>query len=626
MGRLKNRRSPVRGGGLPVRPDPANPVADAATSPRFIVAVCLLLAAAILAVYSETFRHGFVSYDDDWYVYRNPMVKAGLSAKNIVWAFTTFYFANWHPLTWISYMLDVQLFGFQAGPEHVVNVVLHIGAAILLFLAFLRMTRRAWPSAFVAGIFALHPLHVESVAWIAERKDVLSTFFQMLALLLYAGYARKPSIAKYAGVALAFALSLLAKPMAVTFPFVLLLLDVWPLRRIQLPSGGKRLARLLWEKAPLIAMSAATSALTFLAQREAQAVATLTLVSFPRRFANAAITYLSYMGKTLWPADLGVLYPLRHPTFEDAAAAVLTLIAITVAAALAFRKRPYLLVGWLWYVGMLLPVIGLVQVGSQSMADRYTYVPMVGLSMAAIWVLDEALRGRPFLQRGAVVLGVLALLAFAAAAHRQAGYWKDSKTLFEHTLAVTDNNVVIENNLGVVLQGEGKHTEAMALYRRAIEWSHEYADPHANLGHELLYTGRYPEAAAELTEALRLNPDSAKAQADMGLLLAVKGDFAEARQHLERSLARESDNAEAQSNYCWVLLRLGQATAAVAACDAALIINPDFAEARFNRGNALAANGQPEAAAAEFSRVLVLNPNYTAARMALEQLQHPERH
>jgi tetratricopeptide (TPR) repeat protein len=594
-----------------------NPVAPAATSTRFILAVCLLLAAATLAIYARTFGHGFVSYDDDLYVYLNPTVKAGLSAKNIVWAFTTFYFANWHPLTWLSYMLDIQLFGFKAGPEHVVNVVFHIGAAVLLFLAFLRMTRQAWPSAFVAGIFALHPLHVESVAWIAERKDVLSTFFQMLTLLLYAGYARKPSIGKYAGVALAFALSLLAKPMAVTFPFVLLLLDVWPLRRIDPTSWRERLPRLLGEKAPLIAMSAATSALTFLAQRSAQAVATLTLVPFPRRFANAAISYISYMGKALWPADLGVLYPLRHPTFEAAAAAVLTLAAITVAAVLTFRKRPYLLVGWLWYVGMLVPVIGLVQVGSQSMADRYTYVPMVGLSIAVIWALDEALQGRPFLRRGAAALGLLALLAFAAAAYRQAGYWKDSKTLFEHTLAVTDENVVIENNLGVVLQGEGKHAEAMALYRRAVAWSHDYADAHANLGHELLYGGQYAEASAELSEALRLSADSAKPQGDMGLLLAVKGDFAAARQHLEKSLARDSESAEVESNYCWVLLQLGQPAQAIAACDAALKINPDFVDARFNRGNALAAKGQPEAAAAEFSRVLAVNPNYAAARAAL---------
>ncbi|MGP8244023.1 MAG: tetratricopeptide repeat protein [Bryobacteraceae bacterium] len=652
---MKPRRAARRRNGAGSQPATGADVPGAVASKRFVTAVCLLLALATVAVYAQTFRYGYVYYDDDRYVYENPMILAGLSAKGIAWAFTTFYFANWHPLTWLSYLADYQFFGLNAGAEHAVNVAFHAAAAVLLFLALLRMTRRKWRCALVAAIFALHPLHVESVAWIAERKDVLSTFFQMLTLLLYARYVERPKPAGYAGVALAYALSLLAKPMAVTLPFVLLLLDLWPLGRIDLASVGRSLKRPIWEKMPLFAMSAAASVLTFLAQRSGGAMVSIAALPFTERLANAVVSYLRYAGKAFWPVNLAVLYPFQNPSPEAVAMAVVVLIAVTLWAAVEVRPRPYLLVGWLWYVGMLVPVVGLVQVGVQSMADRYTYVPLVGLSMAVVWALGDAVERRPYLRQAAAAVAVLAVAALAAVAYRQAGYWESSETLFRHTLAVTRRNTIMEGNLGLVLQhegrrdeaaalfrqtlaydpdnagaqtnlgailaDEGKPAEAIALYRGALAADPTYVNAHINLAHELVRVGQFDSAYTEATEALRLKPDSAPAQEDIGVLLAARGKFEEARLHLEESVRLAPGNAEAQSDLCFVLWHVARLNEAAAACNAALRLKPDYLDAQFNLGNVLAAQGLTTAAAAEFSRVLAANPNHAAARAALDELQ-----
>jgi Flp pilus assembly protein TadD len=636
------------------------PAIPTVTSKNPVISICLVLGLVTLLAYFRTFGHGFVYYDDDRYVYDNTVVKTGLSLKNLAWAFTTFYFANWHPLTWISYMLDYQLFGLNAGAEHVVNVILHAASTVLLFLALLTMTLQPWRCALVAGIFALHPLHVESVAWIAERKDVLSTFFQMLALLLYARYAVKPTARKYLLMAVAFALSLLAKPMAVTLPFVFLLLDVWPLRRIELGSWHLNLRRLLWEKTPLFAMSAVASVLTFLAQRSGGAVVSLVRLPFATRLGNALVAYVSYIAKAFWPVNLAVLYPIRQASPAAVLAATIILSAITISAVLNFRQHPYFLVGWLWFLGMLVPVIGLVQVGQQSMADRYIYMPLVGLSIAIVWAVNEAVPRLPSPQKTAVGLALVILLVLSIGTYHQAGYWKDSETLFRHALAVSDDNWIIEKNLGVVLHRQGRRDEAEALYRRALaiapndagvrtnlgvvlaqEGKHEeavglyrqalavdpnYPDAHANLGHEFLMAGNLSEALTQLSEALQLKEDLAEPQADMGVALADGGRFEEARQHLEDSLRLEPANAEVQSNLCFVLQRLGRSDQAITSCRAALTLKPDFPDAHFNLGNALAAQGQTGAAAAEFSRVLQTNPNHAAARAALEQLRQEGAH
>jgi len=567
----------------------ADPAPD---SRKWASIVCLILAVAVVAIYAQTAAHGYVAYDDDQYVYENAWVKQGLTASNIAWAFTTFFYANWHPLTWISYMLDYSLFGASPGAQHLVNVAFHLASTLLLFWCLWTMTGRLWRAALVAAIFAVHPLRVESVAWISERKDVLSTFFEMLALLLYTRYAVKPSTRRYFAMAAAYALSLLAKPMAVTFPFVLLLMDYWPLGRLTWQPASAALRRLFFEKLPLLAMAAAASVLTFLAQRDYGAVISLGSLPFAARAANAAIAYVAYAGKAFWPADLAVLYPGHLPDPAAATLAILIVLAITAAAWVWIRTRPYLAAGWLWYLGMLVPVIGLVQVGIQSMADRYTYVPMVGLSIALVWTAADWLQGRPQWRTVTAAASITALVAFSVAAWRQTGYWKNSRTLFEHTLAVTAHNHIIENNLGVIVAGEGDSARALSLYRAALSTVPDYAEAHANLGHELLKSGQMETARASIEKALSIKPNLAVAQADLGVLLAARGEFEPARSHLERSLALAPGEADNESNLCYVLAHLGRPEEAIPHCRTALRIHPGLASAQFNLDNANAALGR----------------------------------
>jgi len=571
------------------RPTPEAAASFSSSSRTLSILICLLLAVATLAIYAQTATHGYVAYDDDQYVYQNPWVKAGLTVSNLAWAFTTFFYANWHPFTWISYMLDFSLFGSNPGAQHLVNVALHLASTLLLFFVLARMTRQPWRCAVVAAIFAVHPLHVESVAWISERKDVLSTFFEILALLLYVRYTTKSSTKSYLAMAVAFALSLLAKPMAVTFPFVLLLLDYWPLRRLDWPLKPEPVRRLVIEKVPLLAMAAVASVLTFVAQRSFGAVISLTRFPLPERAANAAIAYVTYIWKSFWPADLAVLYPAHEPSLGNAVIALVILAAITGAAWHWVKQRPYLAVGWLWYLGMLVPVIGLVQVGAQSMADRYTYLPMVGLSIALVWTIADLVHNRPALGTAVAGATILALALLAGSAYRQVTYWKTSRTLFEHALAVTTNNSVIQNNLGVIVSDEGNSAEAVTLYRAALATAPDYAEANGNLGHELLKSGQLDQAQPSLAKALDLNPNLVRAQADLGLLLAARGQFEEARRHIERSLTLAPSDAENESNLCFVLTHLGRPDEAISHCNTALRINPGLSNAQFNLNNALAA-------------------------------------
>jgi Flp pilus assembly protein TadD len=584
---MKKRKAPAAG--APSRPKPAPAAAEPTVSRKLSIVICLLLALATVAIYAQTATHGYVAYDDDQYVYENHWVKAGLTASNVAWAFTTFFYANWHPLTWISYMLDFSLWGSNPGAQHLVNVAFHLASTLLLFFVLARMTRQPWRAALVAALFTVHPLRVESVAWISERKDVLSTFFDMLTLLLYVRYAAKPEMRRYLAVALAFALSLLSKPMAVTFPLVLLLLDYWPLRRIEWPPAPAAARRLVLEKAPLLALSAAASVLTFLAQRSFGAVVSLTHLPLAERAANAAVAYLAYIGKAFWPSDLAVLYPPRSFESGSVALAAAVLVAVTAVAWLWVKKRPYFAVGWLWYLGMLVPVIGLVQVGIQAMADRYTYMPLVGLSIALVWTAADLVENRRALRLAASAAAIAALAILGVAAFRQAAYWKTSRTLFEHTLAITRNNHIIQNNLGVILGREGNSREAVALYRAALSTAPDYAEAHANLAHELMKSGQFAEAEQHLTQALALSPNLASAHGDWGVLLAARGQFEEARQQLERALAIAPGDADNQSNLCFALVHLGRPEEAILHCNEALRIDPNNANAKFNLDNAKAA-------------------------------------
>lgn len=605
---MKKRRAGPGKPGSAAGPGQAK-VAAAPLSRNTLLLICLALAAVTLLVYFQTFRYGFVYYDDHVYVYENPKLAAGLSAAGLSWALTTFDVTNWHPLTWVSYLMVHQFFGIDPGVEHFVNVSLHIGATVLLFLALVEMTAKPWRCAMVAAIFALHPAHVESVAWIAERKDVLSAFFVMLTLFLYSRYATSRTPKRYALVVFAFLLSLLAKPMAVTLPLVLLLLDIWPLGRLEPKTWRANLRPLVLEKLPLLAMSAASSVLTYMAQQTAMTVG----IPFSVRFGNAATAYAGYLGKAFWPADLALLYPLGNPPPEEVFLALAALAAITVAAAIAFRRRPYLLVGWLWYLGMLVPVIGLVQVGRQSMADRYTYLPLIGVSIAIVWGIADAAEGSRILRRAAIALAGVALVAMPALAYRQAGYWKDSETLFRHAIAATGDNPVMEGDLAIVLQRQGHNDEAESLYRKSVAAEPGNDENQANLG--VMVAAR---AVSELQEAGNPTRSAAERQA---LAEAGNKHLEEARQHLAVAVGMKPGNADYQGNDCFVLQRMGRLDQAIAACQAALAAKPDSADARFNLANALAAQGKTDAAEAEFARVLQANPKYQAARNALDYLR-----
>jgi len=588
-------------------------------SPGFIVAV-FLLTLAILAVYARTFGYGYIVLDDFQYVYQNGVVKQGLTMAGLGWAFTTFTCANWHPVTWLSLMLDCQFFGLYPGAQHAVNVWIHLASALLLFATLWKITGHTWRSALVAAVFALHPMHVESVAWVSERKDVLCAFFELLTLALYTLYVERPTARRYAAVAGAFALALLSKPMAVTFPFVLLLLDYWPLNRMGWPPKPAVIARLLREKAPLLALSIPACVMTFWAQKEHGAVVPLTRLPLAMRAGNALLSYVRYLGKTFWPVDLAILYPLKAPSAWAAVMSLLLLTAITVGAVRFAKPRPYLLVGWLWFLGMLAPVIGLVQVGVQSMADRYTYLSMVGLSMAAIWLAADIVGSNPRVRRAALVFAVGILAVCTAAASHQVEYWRDSKTLFLHALAVTRDNFKIEHDLGLALAMDGDAAGAIRFYRRALAISPNYPEALRNLGAVLVSTRQFADALPPLEKAVRLSPESPESHAILGAALAGVGRFEESRQNLEKTLRFHAYDVRSQSNICYSLQHLGRLEEAVAHCRAALRLDPGYPDAHLNLGNALAAEGRKAEAEAEFSRLLAANPRDAAARAALRQL------
>ena len=494
-----------------------------------------LVAAVALAPFLQVAGHAFLHYDDDVYVTENPVVRDGLSWAGVRWAFTTVHAANWHPLTWLSHMLDVQLFGLTPGAHHLVNVALHAANAVLLWLVLSRLTGRAGRSALVAVLFAVHPLHVESVAWVAERKDVLSTLCGLAALGAYLHHVRRPGPGRLAIVALFHAASLMAKPMWVTAPFLLLLLDVWPLRRIEgLELGGAasepgppRLPawRILAEKVPLLVLSAASSAITVVAQHRGGALETLAGVGLSTRLGNALVAYVRYLGMAVWPSGLAAFYPLQPagPTSWKVLGAA-AVIAVVTAWAVAVRKRaPWVLVGWCWYLGTLVPVIGVVQVGAQALADRYTYLPLVGILIAAVWEahrLGRRLRvPEPALAAAAAVL--VAVLVFATA--RQAAVWRDQEALFRHAIAVTGDNGYAELGLSQDLARAGRDREALAHAYRAVQLDPGWPKAHQHLGFVAYRLGLVDLAIFALQQAIALEPGYAEAHQNLAIVYGSKG-------------------------------------------------------------------------------------------------------
>jgi hypothetical protein len=495
-----------------------------------------------------------VNYDDPRYVYQNTRITSGISVANVAWAFSHIHSENWHPLTTITHMLDCQLHGLNAGWHHFTNVLLHCLAVVLLFVALERMTGALWRSAFVSAVFAVHPLRVESVAWIAERKDVLSAFFFMLTLLAYLHYTRAPSIGRYLTVVLGVALGLMSKPMLVTLPFVLLLLDYWPLGRFAThrSNTGRRLLHLFLEKIPLIALSAISSTVTFLAQQGA--IGWTEQLPVSARISNALVAYVIYIRQMFWPARLAVFYP--HPENRlrvlEITLAFIVLVGIT-AAAFVFRKRaPYFVTGWLWYLGMLVPVIGLVQVGWQGHADRYTYLPQIGLYIAVTWTVTDLTRSWR-LQR--MALGVASLIVVGALSWRcwlQTSYWRDSETLFRHALAVTSNNDVALNNLGIIFLEKGQLDDAISKLQAAIDLRPENGPAHDNLAKALLKKGHLAEAMVEYRKLLEIEPGNVETRNTLGTALIQQGMLREAIDQWQDVLAIQPENGNAASNLAWV--------------------------------------------------------------------------
>lgn len=634
--------------------------------------IYLGLALITLLLYSQVLFSDFVNYDDPDYVSENPMVQRGLSWEGVVWAFTTGHMGNWHPLTWLSHMLDWQLFGDWAGGHHWVNVLLHVANALLLLRLLQSLTGSLWRSALVAALFAWHPLRVESVAWIAERKDVLSTLFFLLALGAYCRRARqsearspasetepKPEVrGRSAWRAQApawgwYVLSLLSKPMFVTLPVVLLLLDFWPLRRMRVARGdasgenGCDWRGLLAEKVPFFVLALVSSIVTLIVQQRGGSVSALDAVPLGARVANALAGYVAYLGKLFWPVDLAVIYPMRtHWAAWKLVVAGAILLCVTLAVFARARQQRYAVVGWLWFLATLLPVIGLVQVGLQFIADRYTYVPAVGVFIMLAWGAAEWVGTSRNGRWAAGVVSGLALAACLAVSWRQVSLWQDGVRLFAHTVAVTERNYLAHNNLGHALAVRKRLDEARHHFEKALEYEPNYAQARRNLGtyyrdigqletalehYELAVRlkpgdvtargllgslqsqlGRKAAALETYREAVRLNPDSARARLMLGIELVEQGQVDEAVSHYQAAL-RRAPSAEVNYHLGNALLRLDRLPEAIARFRAALDLNPKFAEAHNNLANALAQHDESRAAIAHLRTAVTLKPDYAEA-------------
>lgn len=646
--------------------------------------ICLLLGLGTAILYWPITSHGFIGFDDNEYIGDNWRIHGGLTWHAVGWAFRTGYASNWHPLTWISHMLDCQFYGLNPAGHHLTNLLLHAANSVLLFILLNQMTGAAWRSAFVAALFAWHPLHVESVAWASERKDVLCAFFWFLTMIVYSRYASARSQStdrganqrlklNYLLALLFFVLALLSKPMAVTLPFVLLLMDVWPLRRVSvyaLPTAeigakddsgliqSQPLWRLIFEKAPFFALAFAASVVTFLVQRASGAVASLTYTPPLLRVENVIRSYGLYIAKTFWPSNLAAIYPFpKHIPVGPMIGVALALIVLSVAFFAACRRRPYLLVGWLWFLGTLVPVIGIVQVGAQSMADRYSYIPSIGLFIAIVWGVADILCVKPKLRGLFVGSGAVSLAACLVVTHIQLGYWENSDQLFKHTIAVTKDNFVAcaslggnmddqgrtnealhycmesvqiashyptgQYNLGTVLLRMGRTDEAIQHFQAAVKDDPTFADAEDNWGKALVDQGKLQEAAAHFTAAARLQPDNPEVHYNLGTLLAMESKMPDAAAEFSEALRIRPDYADAQDSLAVVFMKVGKPDDAFPHFSEGIRLRPENAAARLNFGLALLNQHKPDEAAFQLSEAVRLEPESATAhyRLALALAQ-----
>jgi tetratricopeptide (TPR) repeat protein len=615
---------------------------------QFILGLCLLLIAGVAAVYVRVVGFGFVDYDDPFYVTRNPQVLAGLTWDGVKWAFTTMHAGNWIPLVWLSLMADRSIFGIGAGGFHLVNVVLHIANTVLLFWVLKRCSKSLWPSFFVAALFGLHPLHVESVAWVTERKDVLSMLFWMLTMLSYVRYVERRTAWRYITVCVTFALGLMAKSMLVTLPLVLLLMDYWPLKRLwpEDKKNGFAVGHLLLEKLPLAVMSVLACAVTVIAQKSGGSVAKISVVPLDQRIGNALVSYCQYLVKTFWPVDLAVYYP--HPIKSlagwEVAAAFAVLLAITIVVILLHRR--YLLVGWFWYLGTLVPVIGFVQVGAQAMADRYTYIPLTGIFIMLTWFAGDIVAQRRSRQAiagviGAAILGVLGVMTFV-----QVGYWRDTMSLFTHCAAVTPDNVVVREYLGIGFAGKGNAEAALREFKEALRFEPTDIRTFYNVGNMLVLLGRTDEAIEYYNRVLEAKPGDADTCISLASARIIKGETGLALDSYREGLKYHPGNTVLRGELALALLQLnrldegiteleqlvkikadsttycnlgiawaqkGRFGRAIEYYEKSIQLKPDNAKAHYNLGNAYFAQNMPEKAIAEYRAAIRVMPDYVRA-------------
>jgi protein O-mannosyl-transferase len=597
-----------------------------AFSRKALVAAAALVVLTVVA-YSGVRQLQFVPLDDQGYVYENPHVRAGVTLEGLRWALTSVDQANWHPLTWLSHMVDVQLFGLNAGYHHLTGLAIHTLNTLLLFFLLARTTGAPGRSACVAALFAVHPLHVESVAWIAERKDVLSTFFWLLTTGAYAWYARAPGRWRYAAVVSGLALGLLAKPMLVTLPFVLLLLDVWPLGRISFDDvesgstdGDARTARvqtalaLVREKIPLLVLAACSSVITLIAQSRGGAMRSIDILPIGLRVATALTSYVLYLAKAVWPSRLAVFYPYeRSIHLWQWCGALAMLAAITWLVIRARRRQPYLLVGWLWYLGTLVPVIGLVQVGSQSMADRYTYVPLIGVFVMGVWGVSDVVARWAGRRVALPVAAGAILIACTVATQAQVMYWQNAWTLWTHALAVTEDNEPAHIAVGAMLAMQGRTEEAIAHFREALRIAPDSASAHRALGRALVELRRFDEAVEPLSMAVRYRPTYADAQSDLGEALAGLGKPGEAIPRYLEALRLDPNRAATHRSLGLALMLFGRADEAITHFQEALRLQPDSAGTHNDLGFALMTAGRNDEAKGQFVQALRLEPGLAEA-------------
>jgi len=577
--------------------------------------VCLFLLLGTFLTFAPVLNHEFIPFDDREYVTENEYVQQGWTSAGLKWAFTSGHSANWHPLTWLSHMLDVELYGGGPRGHHLTSLLFHCLNTILLFLVLQKLTGAFWRSAIVAALFAIHPLRVESVAWVSERKDVLCTFFGLTAIWIYHGYVKRPSRWAYLGLIACFALGLMSKPMLVTLPCVLLLLDYWPLRRLDRDSFG----RLMVEKLPLFALSAVSSVITYLVQKQEGAV--VTALPLSERLGNALISYWSYIGKTLWPTDLSVIYlqPGRAISLAAALLAAALLAGVSVATLRAARRYPYLTVGWLWYLGTLVPVIGLVKVGAQSMADRYTYIPGIGLALMGVWGTAKLFEGRVTRTLAAIPV-VLILVPMLLLTRVQLDYWQDGITLFQRAVEIEPENHRARQLLGIAFFQEEDYAEAARHQRETIRLAPQDADAYANLALALDRQGKRDEAMRYYREALVLEPDNAPAHQNYAIALEAEGRLTEAATHYQAALRIRPAFVQAHYNLALILARESRVDEAILHLEKAILIRPGFVEAHNNLGNSYVLAGQPQKARSHYQAALRIAPGHSGARANLRNL------